>query len=66
MEVQTRDSGMQELVYMRDEMKRCKNDAWGWGKEAEQLRESIKRQTLEVDRLIDEKRELEDLVDQQN
>ena len=65
-EIQTRDSGMQEIMQMRDDMGKCRKDAWNWSKESESLREALKRQNLEIDRLIDEKRELEDLVDQQN
>lgn len=54
---------MQEVFYMREEMGKCRKDAWSWGKEAETLRETLKRSNLEMDRLIQEKRELEDLVD---
>jgi len=63
-QVQTDDSAIQDYIAMEEEFQRCKEGVRGRQRETEQLKESLMRQGAEIERLIEEKRELEDLVDQ--
>ncbi|CDW91377.1 UNKNOWN [Stylonychia lemnae] len=65
-EIQTNDSGMQELIYHYEENQRLQKQNLMCQRDIETLQDSISRQTMDINRLIEEKRDLEDLVDQQN
>lgn len=48
---------------MKEELYRRSNESKNWKIEVEMVREAIARQMTEMDRLMSEKRDLEDLVD---
>ena len=63
---QTIDSGMLELQYARQEVfksQQCQEIVY---QENNQLKEALERSTYEVCRLIEDKRELEDLIEKLN
>eukprot|EP00347_Sterkiella_histriomuscorum_P003750 403363091 len=65
-EIQTNDSGIQQIAYLSEESQVLQQRLYNIQRENDQLQESLQRYTLDINRLIDEKRDLEDLVDQQN
>ena len=63
---QTIDSGMLELQYARQEVyksQQCQEIVFS---ENNQLKEALQRSTYEVCKLIEDKRELEDLIEKLN
>ena len=63
---QTVDSGMLELQYARQEVyksQQCQEIVFS---ENTQLKDALQRSTYEVCRLIEDKRELEDLIEKLN
>mgnify|MGYP006950470546 CR=1 FL=1 len=66
MATQTSDQGMAEIEMMSNEIYNLNQHAQEVLEEQEQLREAMRRQMNDIDRLIDEKRQLEKEVDLRN